>query len=93
MKKEFSISGTGETKKEQLQSLVEIEPILVMLGYDREDESWNNENASMEDYPGDLCPFILCSQLGSPQYHNHNGKYEVNFKANEIDKIIDYVLS
>lgn len=77
---EFIIKGS-------LQKLIEIEPLLVMAGYDEQCEGWNNRFVKGDD--GDT-ETIWCGEK-HVEYHNHDCGERVQFKAHEIHKILYYI--
>jgi hypothetical protein len=86
----FAIKGAT------VQELIEIEMILIMLGYDEPDENWNNIKA--EDQEGhsefNKTPFTVLYVNGCLNYLNHGGvDSKIIFHANQLDEIIDYVLN
>lgn len=78
----ISIAGTP-------QELVEIEMILVWLGYDKNsnyDEEWN-DRAMIREYN-----FVNCYPLGQYNYLNKVGShYPKVFHASQLTEIIEYV--
>ncbi len=93
MKKQLpyiAFEGVGNTDEEVLDSLIAIEPILVMAGWDNPiEEQWNNfrcngivENTHLYGY-----------EEGEINYHNHHiCSADIIFKATEIDKFINYMI-
>lgn len=88
MKKLPNISFHG-TKDE----LIKIEPILVMVGYDNPDESWNNK--VIEEYS--FISWLCCNPEGAEQqnslgYHSHSAHAIKEFEAKDINKAIKYLI-
>lgn len=73
--------------KGSLQELIEIEPLLVMAGYDEQCEDWNNRFVKGDD--GDT-ETIWCGEK-HVEYHNHDCGERVQFNAHEIHKILYYI--
>lgn len=79
---ELTITGT-------LQQLIELEMILIMLGYNKSYENWNNQRVALGYKNSDR---IIAYNDGQISYHFHIG-FPYNFKATQIKKIIDFVLN
>lgn len=92
----IAIEGVGKTKEEVLDSLIAIEPLLVMMGYDVPFEEWNNNYC--ENFMSSWhTSHIICKQDDGKDldlgYHNHNGCFaDVIFKSTEIHKLIKYMI-
>ena len=78
-----------------VQELIEIEMILIMLGYDESYEEWNNDFCGTESDGGGLfsrsktdAHTICFNHVG---YHNHNGQTAKLFEAKKLPEIINYV--
>jgi hypothetical protein len=79
---EIIITGTP-------QELVEIEPLLVMAGYYKSDELWNNHSINQP-----LTCRAYCDNVKKRiEYHTHTCDVpeERQFKASEIHKILHYI--
>lgn len=78
-----------------VQELIEIEMILIMLGYDEPCEEWNNDICGTESDGGGLFSrsktgaHILCSNHVG--YHNHKGHDAKLFEVKNLTEIINYV--
>lgn len=75
-----------------VQQLIEIEPILVMLGYNKSNEEWNNEVIIGYCDKWMLIDRIVCYSDKLLGYHLHWNR-PTDFHATEINKIIEYVES
>lgn len=86
----IAIEGIGNTKEEVLDSLITIEPLLVMMGYNKPHEDYNNIFCS----DGFLFHnnYLMGNSDNSISYNNHEGiGTPLRFKANEMDKLIKYL--
>ena len=84
----IAIEGIGNTNREQVESLIAIEPILVSLGY-KSDEKWNNSCVT-EYIDGGTLGFIHCNN-SSYEYHSHPHCATI-YKADNPKKLIsDFV--
>lgn len=87
----ISIKAVGKNYEQKLDSLIKIEPILVMLGYDKSDESWNNNQMKEND----ITNMLASSKHDSCGYYNHSGIADPDlpkiFPASDIESIINYV--
>ena len=80
----FSVTGS-------LQELIEVEMILIMLGYDTPDEGWNNYSNS-NPVMKTVLDHIVLREKSRLQYHAHEGRgVKTVFKATDIEGIINYV--
>lgn len=83
---------TLSIKGDSIQQLIELEMILVMLGYDKPDEGHNNI-VVIDDYKDAQLPFIkICGKtvtyfsMVKPTY-----LVEAEFHASDVSGIINYV--
>lgn len=84
----IAIEGVGETPEQVLDSLIAIEPLLVMMGYNVPDENWNNKVFKRKF----TLTHIICGEGNKTlEYHSHWGNCTLRFKANEMDKLIKYL--
>jgi hypothetical protein len=74
----FSVQGTE-------QELIEIEMILIMLGYDVPDEDWN------KNYSQGANSIWCYSNIKNINYHRSVSKSIKNFHASQLTEIINYV--
>lgn len=90
----IAIEGVGKTKEEVLDSLIAIEPLLVMMGYNKPNEKHNNWACDVERLTE--MTHLLYDKDGGLTYNNHNGSYCFNFlrfKSTEINKLIKYMIT
>lgn len=90
-KDRIAIIGVGKTIEEKQESLIKLEPIFAWLGY-VDDTDWNNRVLNSELHKTD---HIVLSRLDKSKlmgYHNHLGYSEKNFKADEVNQIINHIL-
>lgn len=84
---------TLSIKGDSIQQLIELEMILVMLGYDEPDEEWNNMASNI--FSTAMHPFIYdTNSCKSITYSNHPGiqaNDENSFHASDVMGIINYV--
>lgn len=86
----IAIEGVGNTPQEVLDSLIAIEPLLVMMGWDVPDEDWNNHRCDENVYNNSIYGYV-CGVLN---YHNHIQIIaDLRFKSTEIDKLIKYMIT
>jgi len=86
----IAIEGVGKTKEEVLDSLIAIEPLLVMMGYDKPREDWNNHYCTELRGAWEYSVIHLEKKL---EYYNHLvGASNIRFKSNEINKLIKYMI-
>lgn len=79
---DFAVHGT-------IQELIEIEMVLIMLGYDLSRELLNNDFCDSFNEKG---AYIVLYEGGLLRYRDWQGGFsEKVFKASELDKIIKYV--
>jgi len=87
----IAIEGVGKTKEEVLDSLIAIEPLLVMMGWDLGiDEGYNNTMIYTHNTVN-LIGINLFSD-GSYFYVNHKSHAPLRFKSTEINKLIKYMI-
>ena len=86
------ITSVGNTYEEKLDSLIRIEPVLVMLGYNKPNEAWNNHMCKIrEPHSPTILTRPSSRNLG---YHYHNGSgVSGEFPATQLNDIINYVLN
>lgn len=77
----FSVTGT-------LQELIEVEMILIMLGYDVPDERWNNVQVEDTEYPPIKITLFRCKTLIYLCFEDTS--YNL-IKATDTESIINYV--
>lgn len=83
----IEISGVGITRDEVSQSLVEIETILVMAGYNNpKEELWNNSRGGYH-VNNDR---ISCYEDGTYNYHLHY--MPCQFRADRIEEVIEFLI-
>ena len=87
----IAIEGVGKTKEEVLDSLIAIEPLLVMMGYNKPREDYNNEWC-------ELCEHAPITHLVAYSdkevvYRNHSPVTPLRFKSTEINKLIKYMIT
>ena len=82
----FSVTGS-------LQELIEVEMILIMLGYDVPDEAWNNSIVKKQ-YDINYFHEITMFKRNNLCYFTWFNGYDINLiniKATDIEDIINYV--
>jgi len=84
----IAVEGIGKTREEILQSLIETEMVLWMLGYRKPDENWNNLAITVFDVRYIICVDDEKSILYS---NNNSSKYDNQFKSTELMSLINYV--
>jgi len=91
----IAFEGVGKTKEEVLDSLIAIEPLLVMVGYRKPYEDWNNEfckNDSNHKVSWNKSTIIVGGDMDAVRYHNHFSRTTIRFKATEIKQFINYMI-
>lgn len=93
--KQICINCVGNTPEEKLQSLIEIETILVMALGDEAipKEEWNNMFCYYESehrITWYYSTIIVCGNIIS--YHNHEGGCGIKFRADDLKSILEYLL-
>lgn len=85
--KTFAIQGT-------VQELVELEALLVMFGYDKPNEDWNNTEVK-DCKPEFIIAFSKKDSKNGCQvgYYEYIIGYFKSFKASQINEIIKYLES
>ena len=90
----IAIEGVGKTKEEVLDSLIAIEPLLVMMGYNKPDEDWNDRFCTNFDGTWKDSTIILNETNSFElEYHNHLNNAPLRFKSTEINKLIKYMIT
>lgn len=87
----IAIEGVGKTKEEVLDSLIAIEPLLVMMGYSEPYEQWNNEFCEKCNNSWQHSILHLDNAEKKLEYHNHSAYTTLRFKSTEIKKLIKYM--
>jgi hypothetical protein len=89
----IAIEGVGNTPEEKLQSLVEIETVLVLAGYELPDEKWNNISVSCGG-----ATHILAGDGRQLGYYNHDGEgcgrhldSPKVFRADQLPAILKFI--
>lgn len=88
------ITSVGNTYEEKLDSLIQIEPVLVYLGYDEPDDGWNNRACNIRR--AKCTDTIICHTNHEIGYHTERSfvfDYDCRFKATQLKEIINYVLN
>jgi hypothetical protein len=89
----IAFEGVGKTKEEVLDSLIAIEPLLVMVGYDdNTNKGFNNHQCENSEL---TITHLIPSKPGRKNvcYFSHNGcGNPIRFKATEIKQFINYMI-
>jgi len=86
----IAFEGVGKTKEEVLDSLIAIEPLLVMVGWNKPDEVWNNLACDSSNID---TTHLIATENKFVGYYNHSGvDNPICFKATEIKQFINYMI-
>jgi len=94
----IAVEGIGNTREEILQSLIETEMVLWMLGYNKPDEYFNNSQMLEYGYnndknkPRSITHIVVNPKIKYLGYFSHNGTGKPQrFKSTELMSLINYV--
>ena len=89
----IEIVGTGNGYSEQIDSLIQFEPILIMLGYSVSSEEWNNHRCSLDTSSDYNCVQTILACNNMAEYHNRTAGFVKTFSVKNKQKIINYILN
>lgn len=86
----ISISGIGKTPEERLQSLIEFEPVLYLLGYNNSEDRWNDYAVKSKKVVKGV---LSCHENGGIVHVRASLDPDKEFCVKDQQAIIDYILN